>query len=202
MLAPTLIASLVVLALPARAATPSTGRQAEAAPPLGAMSQSSTSTITSFCFGSGPAACPCNNAGLPGRGCENSMNQGGALLSTSGSTVPDTLRLMQGAMQGNSLAIFAQGDLELPGPVFFGDGLRCVGGTLLRLYASSAIGGATSVPPFGAPSISARSALLGDPLSPGDVRYYYAYYRDTVLSFCTGPQGSYFNVGNALRVVW
>jgi hypothetical protein len=34
------------------------------------------------------------------------------------------------------------------------------------------------------------------------VRHYQVYYHDPDLSFCAGPQGDTFNVGNALRVTW
>jgi hypothetical protein len=160
-------------------------------------------TPSAFCFGDGTlAACPCANSGLAGRGCDNSVGTGGALLSASGTTSPDTLVLTQVDTLASSLSIFSKGTLELGSPVLFGDGLRCVGGALKRLYAKSAVAGTASAPAPGDLSISARSAELGDPLSPGMVRYYYVYYRDANPGFCAAPQGNTFNVGNALRVPW
>jgi hypothetical protein len=84
----------------------------------------------------------------------------------------------------------------------FGDGLRCAGGALKRLYVATASGGGVFAPAPGQPSIGVRSATLGDPLAPGAVRLYQVYYRDPNLGFCPSPQGNTFNVGNALRVVW
>ena len=156
-----------------------------------------------YCFGDGSAAaCPCANSGLAGRGCENSAATGGALLSSSGTTSPDALVLEQQGELASSLSIFLQGSAELASPLPFGDGLRCAGGSLKRLYVHNAIGGSVSAPQPGEPSITLRSAQLGDPIAPGSVRHYQVYYRDPDLAFCPGPTGSSFNVGNALRVTW
>ena len=84
----------------------------------------------------------------------------------------------------------------------FGDGLRCAGGALKRLYSRSASLGTCSAPLPGDPSISARSAILGDPLSAGDVRVYQTQYRDPNPGFCPAPTGGTFNSSNALVVIW
>ena len=42
----------------------------------------------------------------------------------------------------------------------------------------------------------------GDPLAPGDVRYYQAYYRDADAAFCAAPTGGTANTTNGVRVVW
>ena len=155
------------------------------------------------CFGDGSvAACPCANDGLPGRGCDNSSASGGALLTHSGTTTPDALVLTQQGELASSLSIFLQGSVDLPSPAVFGDGLRCAGGALKRLYVKSAVLGMVSAPGPGDPSITAQSALLGDPIGPGTTREYQVYYRDPAPGFCPSPQGSSFNVGNALRVAW
>ena len=160
-------------------------------------------TPVPFCLGDGSGSpCPCGNVGTAGHGCENSSATGGALLGASGTMSPDTLVLAQSGEPATSLSVFTQGDLRLSTPVFFGDGLRCVGGALKRLYTKNAVAGSASAPGPGDPSITARSAVLGDPIAPGDVRFYYVYYRDPDLSFCPSPTGNTFNVGNALRVVW
>jgi hypothetical protein len=84
----------------------------------------------------------------------------------------------------------------------FGDGVRCVGGTLKRLYSKNAVGGVVSAPGPGDPSISSRSATLGDPIAPGSSRSYQVYYRDPNLAFCPSPMGDAWNVSSANRVVW
>jgi hypothetical protein len=156
-----------------------------------------------FCFGDGgTGACPCNNAGSAGHGCANSQNAAGALLTTSGTTSPDTLMMTSSGELPTSLSILLQGDTDMANPVVFGDGLRCVGGVLMRLFQASAPGGVASFPPVGAPSISARSAALGDPIAPGSTRSYQVYYRDPDLNFCAAPPGNTYNVSNAQRVIW
>jgi hypothetical protein len=98
-------------------------------------------------------------------------------------------------------AILLQGSTILASPITFGDGTRCIGGTLKRLYVAAAVGGAVSYPPAGALSISARSALLGDPIASGSQRHYQVYYRDANPVFCL-PSPSSFNVSSAVTVNW
>jgi hypothetical protein len=100
------------------------------------------------------------------------------------------------------LTIFLQGTLRLPAALHFGDGLRCAGGALKRIGSKIASGGVASYPQRGDPSISARSAALGDPLSPGDTRTYQAYYRDPTATFCPNPPGNTWNISNARSVTW
>jgi hypothetical protein len=160
--------------------------------------------FTSFCFGNGSlaTACPCSNTGLLGRGCENSSSTGGALLTASGSAAPDTVVLTSSNELPHPLSIFLQGTTDNTSGIVFGDGVRCVSGTLKRLYSKTAAGGTAVAPQAGDPSITARSAALGDPITPGQTRSYQVYYRDNVLGFCPNPPGDAFNVSNALRVDW
>jgi hypothetical protein len=99
----------------------------------------------------------------------------------------------------SALTIFLQGDGNTPNGIVFGDGLRCVSGNLLRLYVKSASAGSVSAPQGADPSVSARSATLGDPLTTGAIRYYAAYYRDPNAGFC--PSAT-FNVGNGYQITW
>jgi hypothetical protein len=155
-----------------------------------------------FCFGdAGAAVCPCANNGNVGHGCDNSAATGGAALSASGTIVPDTLKLTQTGELASSLSIFLQGDTSIA-PTFFGDGLRCAGGTLKRLFVKNAASGVAIAPGPGDPSVSAQSAALGDPIAPGTTRYYQVYYRDPDLTFCPPPAGNSFNVGNGMQVKW
>jgi hypothetical protein len=86
--------------------------------------------------------------------------------------------------------------------VIFGDGLRCVGGSLKRLYSKPASAGVVYAPHPGDPSITARSAALGDPIPSGGTRYYMTYYRDPSATFCASPPGGTFNASNAISIVW
>ena len=98
-------------------------------------------------------------------------------------------------------SIVVQGSTAIPAGVAFGQGMRCVGGHLKRLYLKFASGGQITAPAGSDPSIHARSAALGDPLSPGTLRYYFVYYRDPlVVGGC--PLSSGFNATDTLQLVW
>jgi hypothetical protein len=159
---------------------------------------------TPFCFGDGSLAmmCPCFNLGNPGNGCANSANSAGANLASAGTAVPDTVVFTATGETPTALSIILQGDAQAPNGVVFGDGVRCVNGTLKRLYIKTASGGAYSAPQGGDPSVTARSAALGDPILPGSTRYYQSYYRDANPTFCTAPAGGTFNVSNAIAITW
>jgi hypothetical protein len=161
-------------------------------------------TGTPFCFGDGSVApCPCSNNGIPQHGCDNSIATGGALLAASGtaSLSSDSLHFTCSGELPTSSSILLQGNSTIS-PTNFGDGLRCTGGNLFRLFVHSAVGGIVSMPAPGDLSVSARSAALGDALSVGVTRNYQVYYRDPNLSFCPAPQGDAFNASGAVAIVW
>lgn len=164
---------------------------------------------TPFCLGGiVPLGCPCGNEGTGGNGCANSADANGGLLTASGSTATwpptgtDTIVLHASGMLPTANAIYLQGDVQVAA-TSFGDGMRCVGGTLKRLALKSSISGASQFPQPGDPSVSQRSAQLGDPiLGSGLTRYYQTYYRDPDPIFCPPPSGSTFNVTRAVALVW
>jgi len=157
---------------------------------------------TPICFGDGiAAACPCSNSGPEGHGCQNSASTGGAVLFATGTTEPDTVVLHSFNELPSALSIFLQGNASIA-PVVYGDGLRCTGGTLRRLYTKSASGGEASAPGLGDPPITVRSAQLGVPIPADGRRYYQVYYRDANAGYCAAPQGSTFNVSSAVRINW
>lgn len=163
----------------------------------------SCSPATDLCFGDGTqGACPCSNSGAPGHGCANSGSASGALMSVTGATNPDTIVLTSSGERPTSLSIFFQGPAGLAVPVFAGDGLRCFGGTLKRLYVKNAVSGVVSAPQAGDPSITQRSAALNDPITPGTSRHYQIYYRDGTAAFCPAPSGSTFNTTNGKSILW
>jgi hypothetical protein len=160
-----------------------------------------------FCLGDGSLStpCPCANTGLTGRGCNNSINTGGALLTSAGTTVPDTLVLTSSNEIPQALSIFLQGDGCVPAGSPFGDGVLCISGTLKRLYVKSSSSSGTAIAPdFGAgdPSITTESAILGDPISPGSARHYQVYYRDPDPTFCPSPTGNTWNISGGLSAQW
>jgi hypothetical protein len=158
--------------------------------------------IEGFCYGDGSlVSCPCANEGAQGHGCQNSAFTGGARLQATGHAQPDSIVLHAAGELPSALSIFLQAD-ALYEPTFFGDGVLCANGNLLRLYVKHAAGGAISAPQAGDPSVSAKSAALGDPLAPGMTRYYQTYYRDSKLDFCPAPSGDAWNITNAVRILW
>lgn len=164
---------------------------------------------TSYCFGDGSSpgliACPCGNAGSSGRGCANSQPGSlGARLASSGTTTPDSIALTASDMLPTAPCIFLQGNSTLVAGAPFGDGVRCAGGQLLRLAVKSAAFGNARFPDPAAadPSVSARSATLGFPISSGATRLYQTYFRDPSLVFCPFPAGNTWNVTNGLQIIW
>jgi hypothetical protein len=159
--------------------------------------------IDRFCFGDGTnRSCPCDNASLASRGCNNSANTGGARLNAMGTANPDTLSLHAAGETASAATLVFQGDVLRTSPTPFGDGLLCLAGNLKRLYTLTASGGSLTVPGVGQPSLSQRSAQLGDVLTPGSVRGYQAWYRDPAIAFCPPPSGDAWNISNAVRIVW
>jgi hypothetical protein len=163
------------------------------------------------------APCPCN-ANQPtnaGAGCNalgpGNVLTGGATIVSNGTsslsgTQPgvNTLQLMVSSLptSASESAYLLQGP-TLIAPVTFGQGLRCVAGQIRRLQIHSPAPGNSTWPAPGdfAPTIQARSAQLGDPLSPGSVRHYFVQYRQSLfIPPCTFP--SNFNASNATFVTW
>lgn len=172
---------------------------------LGAF-ESPGSLYEPFCPGDGSlaTACPCGNVGDDGRGCRHSVsNSTGALLAAAGAAHPDTVQLTVSGVRTGVLCIFLQGNAPIPSGVVFGDGVRCVGGALKRIGSKNASsGGIAFYPGAGDPSVSGRSAALGDPIPSGGERWYQTWYRDNSTTFCPSPAGSVSNVSSGLIVSW
>ena len=158
---------------------------------------------TPFCFGDGSGTqCPCANLGDPGSGCENSKEDQGAVLTSSGNQDPDTVVLTASRELPTALSVFLQGNNQNPNGFLFGDGLRCASGSLKRLYIKTASAGVVSAPQGGDQSITQRSAAKGDVIPPGGTRYYQVYYRDSDPTFCPAPTGDGFNSTSGVIIVW
>jgi hypothetical protein len=153
-----------------------------------------------FCAGDNSGApCPCT-AGAAGHGCENSFGTGGAVLSASGSAnlANDTLVLTASGLPATAAALFFQGTSSIGGGLgsSFGDGIRCAGGSIVRLGTKTASGGTVS---FGHgvgsdPNISVK----GQVPAGGVTRYYQAWYRNAA-AYCTPAT---FNLTNGLAIGW
>ncbi len=170
-------------------------------------------TFASFCFPS-PGnnfdvahVCPCSNGpAAAGAGCNNSANTGGAVLTSSGTASltsgADTVSFTSVGEKPTALSVFVQGTTPVFAGVIAGQGVRCVGGVLKRLYKRNASGGAVTAGfSVGDPPVHVRSASLGDSISAGSARYYFVYYRDpVVLGGC--PAASTFNCTQAGSLIW
>jgi hypothetical protein len=159
---------------------------AEVLPPAGA----------SYCFGDGSGTtCPCgNNSPNPGSGCDNGTASGGATLSVAGSAsiaLADMVFSASG-LEGNQPGLYFQGNNATNGGLgsLFGDGLRCAGGSVVRLQirTSDASGNSSTTIDIGATG----------GVSSGETKRYQLWYRNPGFSSC----GSAFNLTNGIEVVW
>lgn len=152
--------------------------------------------------------CPCGNTNPPagpGRGCDNSAGTGGATLLAIGvaSVSSDTLQFVTSDERPTASSIVIQGDEQIPAGLTFGDGVRCVGENIRRLYIKFAVGGSITAPTGSELTVSARSAQLGSVILPGTEKRYQVFYRDPNASFgCPTPGGARFNITAGIRIAW
>ena len=170
--------------------------------------------LTSMCEPgeSGVIPCPCRNPPSgPGRGCDNSSATGGASLAASGIAYlsMDSLVFTTNGEKPAAVSVLLQGTTVVSSGVVYGRGVRCIASALTPLYTKTATGGSITAPDFSAgdPTVSARSAALGDMIQPGQSRWYFVIYRDP-LGAC--PRSSQpiasgihtFNVTQTGRIDW
>jgi len=151
-----------------------------------------------LCPGDGSGtACPCgnNSAASAQAGCLNSVGSPGTLRGAGIARLANDTLQLDGSGMPNSTVLYFQGTTTAGGGsgIPMGDGLRCAGGSLIRLGVRTNVGGASVFPGPASPSLSA----LGLVSVPGE-RIYQAWYRDTA-SFCSAQD---YNVTNGLRVLW
>ena len=156
----------------------------------------------SFCFGDGTGtACPCANTGAAGNGCANSLNSNGGKLAPSGSaSVTSDTWTLTGSGIPNGPGLYFQGAGLLGGGqgIVFGDGLRCVTGSVIRLGVVFAANNTSTYPTGFTPPNSIPISVKGFN-AVGNVGNYQLWYRDSDPTFCSS---STFNLTNAVRVVW
>jgi hypothetical protein len=154
---------------------------------------------TVFCAGDGSGtACPCgnNSAAGAGAGCLNSFGLGGRLVAAGNASVAGDSLVLLGSRMPNSSALYIQGSAQQGGGAgsVFGDGLRCSGGTVIRLGTKANAGGASEYPEAGDASVSVRGLVPAG----GGTRNYQVWYRNSA-NFCST---STFNLSNGIEVVW
>lgn len=140
-----------------------------------------------FCFC--PAAlAPCGNPSLVG-GCSNSTGLG-ALLGASGSSsvANDDLVLVASQLPPSRPSLFFFGTVPV-GPLPFGDGLRCAGGSIKRF-------GLGLNSPAGL-KVSGTGICAAFGILPGMSPVFQVWTRDP-----GGPCGTNFNTTNAYQVVF
>jgi len=151
-----------------------------------------------YCFGDGTATpCPCGNSSLPGsqEGCLNSLGTGAGLIRAGTSSVSNDTLSLTGTGMPDSSVLYFQGTTATNGGLgtVFGDGLRCAGGTNIRLLQTTNVLGSSVVPGPGQPDLHVMGGA-----SAGDIRTYQAWYRNSA-AFCA-PDG--WNLSNGWSIVW
>jgi len=154
--------------------------------------------ITTFCPGDGTGtACPCANDSAVGanEGCLNSLGTGGKLVGAGNPSIAADTVVLSGSGMPSSSALYFQGTSQLSGGLgaAFGDGLRCAGGSVIRLGTKNNVGGVSQYPAVGDSSVSVRGGIS----APG-VFTYQVWYRNAA-AFCTV---STFNLTNGLQITW
>jgi len=153
---------------------------------------------TDFCFGNSVVVtCPCGNSGAAGNGCASSINPAGAnLIATGSGSVSSDSVVLTGSGMPNGSALYFQGTAQVAGGFGapFGDGLRCAGGSVLRLGTKTNAGGTSQYPELGDLSVSVKGAVP----PAGGTRIYQTWYRNAA-AFCTV---STFNLTNGVEITW
>ena len=159
------------------------------------------------CFGEGQGApCPCSNAASPGAntGCINTSGVGASLHASGTASVSnDSLSLNVDGAPTGSFAVLVSAQNLLPstqpgvGIAAF-DGLRCVGGGIIRhgtraidsTGAAASPWGAGGSPPGG---LAAQSGFVA-----GDRRHFQVFYRELLQAVCGTGQ----NTSNAYSLTF
>jgi len=155
-----------------------------------------------YCLGDGVSGtnCPCSNTSTTSSesGCRNSTGVGGQLYATGVADVSNDGLTLRGAnMPPNSTCLYFQGTTRQASGLgaVFGDGLRCAGGTVIRLGTETNNASGISNHPNG---LGIQISVRGNIPLFGGQRFYQCWYRNAV-SFCTA---STFNVSNGYLVDW
>lgn len=165
---------------------------------------------TPFCFGddSIPTPCPCvppnivpNPGSAPGHGCANSFNADGALLSSTGTTAPDTVQFTC-AISSNyaNFALMVKGNASSPNGVQLNDGIMCVSGAIIRFGSHYAATGGAPLGSWTYPNtIQTTAVSTATAQIAGQHAYYQLYYRNAMPNFCTAATA---NLSNAVDIMW
>lgn len=151
-----------------------------------------------FCLGDGSgSACPCGNTSTTAAasGCLNSLGAPGNLVGAGSASLSGDSFALYGSSLPNGGALYFQGTTRVNGGAGgpFGDGLLCVGGSLVRLAVKFSANNWSQYPDVGDPTLSSAGFVT----APG-TRDYQVWYRDAD-TFCTAAT---YNLTNGLEVLW
>jgi len=155
-----------------------------------------------YCFGDPGQGIPCpcandNDGSLMGAGCANGVFASGAGLFGTGlaSASDDSLVLTTIGLEPDNTGLYFQADNRLGGGdgVHFGDGLRCAGGSLVRLQVVTADAAGASSTTVG---IAAKGGIQA-----GQTKRYQCWYRTTDDPPC-GLGVWDFNLSNGYEITW
>jgi len=169
--------------------------------------------MTPFCrpgIDSG-VTCPCANPPVGGGlGC-NKFGSGpipSSILTAIGSPIAgpgDSIVLEATGMNNSALYIFLQSK-DMVGPVVYGAGIRCIGGSpLKRMYMGTAVVGSAARPYPGDLDVHTRSATPPGPIDvipTNSTRYYMTFYRDPAAAVACPPSSRTFNCTNSGSILW
>lgn len=161
----------------------------------------SNDTGQPFCLGDAASAtvCPCANS-VPAThqsGCRNSTGAGARLTAAGVAQVGnDSVQLQVSGLPAATTVMYFQGTVKQNSGYGspFGDGIRCVNGTVVRLWVSTSSSGASAYPVTGQPRVSANGMVP----SGGGSRFYQAWYRNPP-AFCTNAT---YNLSNGFELAW
>ena len=171
-----------------------------------------SSPLIKFCAPGvgGLVTCPCGNPQIPAgstRGCNNFAGggTGGALMNGTGNpqtNANDDFAVQVTAGVGSNVTVLFQGTTNTAN-TRSGAGIRCVSGTLKRLYKGNQSSGAINFPNNGVP-VHLQSQAKGYTIVAPITLYYYCAYRNSAANGQPGCPGLNFgfNTTNAGSVVW
>jgi hypothetical protein len=171
-----------------------------------------SSNFTAFCAPGvgGIVTCPCGNPQVPAgstKGCNNFAGggSGGAILAGSGvaqTNANDTVGFNVTAGVGTNVTVLFQGTTNTVN-TRTGAGVRCVGGTLKRIYKGNQAAGAINFPNNGVP-VHLQSQAKGYTIVAPITLYYYCAYRNSAANGQPGCPGLNFgfNSTNAGSIAW
>lgn len=163
----------------------------------------SQTNLVPFCFGDGSGtACPCMNedgANPATGGCNNATGRGAQLVAQGNPSVAmDTLRFDIQFAPPSTFGVLISGPNELGGsngiPAF--DGLRCVGGGILRQGTRGIGASGTNGNPWGFGAGPPGGLIAQAGYQAGQRRSFQVFYRTMPTTAC----GSGQNTTNAIRV--